>query len=790
MALVLYAATAAALLWLAHRFVMPISRASALILFLLPLCFTGRALFTGGVYAPVDLIYVGEPFIGMKQQFQITHVFGSLSDIACQMVPWRAAVRHAFWARELPLWNPYILSGDILAATAQPAVYSPFTWIAVLLPVAVSMTYTAAIQYFIAALGGFLFARELGCRDEAAWFGAAGWAFCTALTIFILWPDGHAFALFPLVLIGTRRTALSPGVRSASILMIAFALMVVSGHPETLLHAVTIAFPYGIFLLIFERRRVFRAIAFATAAGIIALALTAVQLLPLLEAMPQSGEYRYRHDVWAGMLHAALPEESRARLLGDLFPYFIGRHWRDPKITQIPFDSPAAGSLVLALAAFGLWCGRVRERYFLLGIVVFGAAARMALPLFAALVRPIPGLNIAINERFAFAAAFALAMLAALGIEAWIDRGRRTEVSVLLAAFAIVLGAVTLYLLKHDPTDGAQEWRSYPIAGELIPLALAIPIAAMLRPRFAAAALLLLLVIQRFLTVGMIYPTLPARIAYPDVPMFSVMQKTREPFRVVGTGGALIPGTAAVYQLEDVRGYEALTFDRYKMTFPLWCVEQPIWWNRVDDLSKPFLSFLNVRYAITGMREPPPGWHVVAEESGSRILENEHVLPRAFVPPLTTVGREASVDPTLLEMQGTSDFGERAWIDADLPRHEERNGPGVVSSIEKRPNGLRIRVNMARAGRVVVSETAWKGWRAYIDGRRVQMQIADLAFLAIYVPAGPHSIRLVYLPDSFVIGRAITFATLIALILAAALQRLQLLLQRRDRGVAALPLRQ
>jgi uncharacterized membrane protein YfhO len=141
-------------------------------------------------------------------------------------------------------------------------------------------------------------------------------------------------------------------------------------------------------------------------------------------------------------------------------------------------------------------------------------------------------------------------------------------------------------------------------------------------------------------------------------------------------------------------------------------------------------------------------------------------------------------------MQTTGDFGGRAWIDADMPRHDERNGPGVVSSIEKRPNGLRIRVNMANAGRVVISETAWKGWRAYIDGRRVQMQIADLAFLAVYVPAGAHSIRLVYLPDSFVTGRAITVATLIALILAAALHRLQLFLQRRDRRVAALPLGQ
>jgi membrane protein YfhO len=765
MAFALYAATAALLFWLAHRYITPIGRTSAVILFLIPLLFTGRALLTGGVYAPLDLIYAAEPFNGMKAQYHIGHVFGSLSDVACQMTPWRAAVYHAFRAREWPLWNPYILSGDILAATAQPAVYSPFTWIAVILPIAVSMTFTAAILHFIAALGGFLFAREIGCSEEASWFGAAGWALCTALTVFILWPDAHAFALFPLVLLGTRRVALAPNIRSSAILMIAFSLMIVSGHPETLLHTVTIAIPYGIFLLATERSHIVRSIAYAAAAGIIALALTAVQMLPLLEAMPQSSEYQFRHEVWSKTMHAARPGESRARLLGDVIPYLLGRHWRDPNITQVSFDSLAAGSLVLAIAFLGLWRGRGRERFFLAGALIFCVAARMAVPLFAALIRPIPGLNIAINERFAFAGAFMLAMLAALGIDALCaDRLQpvgRLKPALTLLAIAIGLGAGTWYVLHHDPTDLPSELRMYPIAGELIPLAAAIPIAALFRARVAAAALLVLLAIQRILTVGLIYPTFPAQKIYPDVPMFAVMNKTREPFRVVGTGGALLPATSAIYKLEDVRGYTALTNERYMATFPLWCVGQPVWFNRVDDLTRPFLSFLNVRYAITGMREPPPGWHVVAEANRSRILENEHVLPRAFIPPVMIVG-STSADQ---EMAATSDFGQRAWIDSPVPRHEEINGPGSVFSIENRPNGLRVRVTMNKPGRVIVSETAWKGWRAFIDGQPAQTQIANLAFLSVLVPAGAHRVRLEYRPDSFLIGRAISFTTLVALLI-------------------------
>ena len=92
--------------------------------------------------------------------------------------------------------------------------------------------------------------------------------------------------------------------------------------------------------------------------------------------------------------------------------------------------------------------------------------------------------------------------------------------------------------------------------------------------------------------------------------------------------------------------------------------------------------------------------------------------------------------------------------------------------------------------RIVVSETAWKGWRAYVDGRRVEIQIANLAFLGVFVPAGDHNVRVVYLPHAFVIGRTISVATLIILIALMLLQRFQSLLQRRDRGVAPLPVGQ
>ena len=79
----LYFATAALLLLLAARFVAPLSHGAALVLLLLPLLFTGRAVFTGGVYAPVELPYEVPPLSDYRQELGVPPVQNPvLTDIA------------------------------------------------------------------------------------------------------------------------------------------------------------------------------------------------------------------------------------------------------------------------------------------------------------------------------------------------------------------------------------------------------------------------------------------------------------------------------------------------------------------------------------------------------------------------------------------------------------------------------------------------------------------------------------------------------------------------------------
>jgi uncharacterized membrane protein YfhO len=78
-------------------------------------------------------------------------------------------------------------------------------------------------------------------------------------------------------------------------------------------------------------------------------------------------------------------------------------------------------------------------------------------------------------------------------------------------------------------------------------------------------------------------------------------------------------------------------------------------------------------------------------------------------------------------------------------------------------HGDTLEAEMDGDGWIVVSNSAWQGWRAYLDRKRIKLQRANVAFLGIHVPKGKHTVRLVYFPESFVTGRAITLATLVGI---------------------------
>jgi hypothetical protein len=280
-----------------------------------------------------------------------------------------------------------------------------------------------------------------------------------------------------------------------------------------------------------------------------------------------------------------------------------------------------------------------------------------------------------------------------------------------------------------------------------------------------AAAIIGLILAQRTMESAGFYPTLSPKIFYPRIALLDRLPEGQVPYRVVGYGQIFYPNMATMYGVEDVRGYQAMTFTLLRETYDLWSIPQVIWYNRVDDLTRPFLSMMNVRYAFAPQSAGvPEGWKRIGEQPGMQLFENSRVLPRAFVPRRVRVNSDwNSLGP---EMMAEKDFAERAWITIPAePSHESENGSGRVEIENRGMRRFRLRASMQSPAWVVITESAWKGWRAYIDGKPTRIHRANQAFLAIFVPAGTHRVRLEYWPQSFVVGRAITCGTVLILLM-------------------------
>jgi hypothetical protein len=622
-----------------------------------------------------------------------------------------------------------------------------------------------AFRCFLALLSAYLYLREIGCAGLPSLLGASGWAFCDYLVFYAGYPLSTAAAPFPLLLLGLRRLARDADRRALGLTVAALLLVTTAGHPETLLHAVAAGGVFFLFdLAAAPRERRWRSLRLAAAAGILTLGLSAVFLLPFLENAPWTAEFHHRRTWFAAARRSVPIGQALERSSIDLVPYSVGEFGRgrfDPNVID---PASYAGSLLLPLALLG-FASKRREKWPLALTGAVGVAAWAKLPGFADALAKIPVFHMALNERLAFAAAFATAGLAALGADLLVREPRRFRAfAISAAAGALVLLLLNLRLLPRLETIGmtTARLREHALI-QLVPIAAAVILlgvtAVRRRGRVAAACPPRDPSRRTPARGGLDLSTYPARAFYPPIPLFDRIPRT-EPWRFAAIGYALVPNASALYELEDVRGYESDDVRAARPDLPLWCISQPVWYNRVDDPTPPFVSFLNVRYVFVppggGI---PPGWRVLGEDTTGRLIENPAVLPRAFVPRRFVTDREPWRQMEHLKV--IRDFADAGVVEGpDAPPRE--NGAASVRIVGYFPERLELEIDAKNEALVGTSVTRWPGWRLTVDGREKPLLVYNWAFLGFASPPGRHRAVLHYSPGSFRLGAAISGASLLA----------------------------
>jgi len=721
--------------------------------------FFAESLFGGKVLSPADVLRVSASFRDAREP-SYEPANRLLMDPVLQFQPWLEFNRAMIRRGHLPLWNEWSGCGTPHLANGQSAVFDPFHAIAYLGRLPEAYAWMAAARLWTAGFGMFLLARAWGLGAWGRWFCGLTFPLCGFLVVWLLFPVTNVAIWMPWLFLASDRVLEQPSPRSLGALALATALVLLGGHVQTSAHVLL-----GVGLYTLGRccsgsvsTIAWRRIAVWGVGISLGLTIAAVEIVPLAFYLAKSPVWEDRERVRQSPWEFTRPHVLSAACTA--FPYLFGSQRRGHPHLNRAFgvynlNESAGGFAGLAtllwLAPLG-WSARHRSpkvRFLaILGLV--GALGALGLPPVDNLLRALPVLRVTDNRRLTLWVAFALIMLAGIGLDhlAALRRSYRPPTwlwiagSLVLIAGALGVGRLETRLRQRaeahyrqvaaempgtDLTDSRRRaehqvdltLRFYPrylglAAGHLLALA---ALAELWRrdrvPTSAVRATLLALTMVDLLGFGFgLNPAIERADDRVPSPLVSFLHAhVPASSRVLGIGEELPPNSLMRYGLHDIRNYDSIELTRNLDWFA--------------SLYEGGDTRRDSRRTIT--------WESVIR-SQERLKEaGVSAIVAATPPPPSTfqdVYRVGAVWVALLP--------GAPWVGTDAGEN--------LFKVRRDGNVVFLDTNSRDYQKIIVRETFDSSWRAKLDGQPLRVEPYRQAFLAMRVPPGTHRLVLQYEP--------------------------------------------
>ena len=177
-------------------------------------------------------------------------------------------------------------------------------------------------------------------------------------------------------------------------------------------------------------------------------------------------------------------------------------------------------------------------------------------------------------------------------------------------------------------------------------------------------------------------------------------------------------------------------------------------------LHKKLLDITNTRFLISPFKITDadlPLRHTVEPPNKSWqpffVYENLNVLPRARI--VSDYIRSANLDESE-KLLNSDDFDfNKSIIENDFSKKlEKANGQATI--VKDDQEKLYIDAKSDKDGILLLADTYYPGWKAYVDGQETKIYPANVNQRAIEFPKGEHKVEFVYDPESFKIGKTIS----------------------------------
>ena len=712
--------------------------------------------------------------------------------------PFRKFTTEQLSKGRIPLWNPYVFTGNVHHGTFQSAIFYPFNVLYRLLPQADAWSILIMIQPILAGWFTYLFLRSLKLSRGAGFVGSMGFAFSgwmiahwqevLVIVQSILW--------LPLSLYAINKS------RGFLLLIFSLSMSILGGFPQMVVYHVATVVVWSIY-----RKKFVSTIVSIVAA----LGITAIQWIPAFEAYLLAPRAKVDSSFIFQMFLSPL-----WHLITLLVPDF----WGNPgtynyfaPLRYLQERTIAVGLPIFILSILALFYGSGKLRFWK-WFTLLTLSLGFALPTsWIWYISKIPLLSAAQPARIFILSTFGLCVLAAYGFDE-IGRVRLSKrpfvviASVFVLLWMIVGVAAVIAtripgLLLSCPSQRAMPWycqylqndetvrqiTSYAsVSSRNLAISTVLFVTTVLsffyfrlnRRIFFISVTGLMILWVSYYANKLLYFSDRAN-EYPAIPVITRLKELAGIDRVWSYGDAhIIRNIPSEFGLYSPEGYEALFSHRYNMLLNTIRTRGALSSDiaRTDATlsetgqfeimpSHPWrqrlLSLLGVKYILeykgnsnpdrpASERFPSKVYSISWEDDTWRIWEYKKVLPRAFFVTHYIVEND---DQKIIDAlySPSVDLRKTVVLEETPPGFAGNVADDATVSITNyEPEKVELSVEAQRDGLVFLSDTYDPGWKAMVDGKETKIFRANFTFRAVVVPRGSHQILFTYDPLSFRIG--------------------------------------
>jgi len=766
---------------------------------LLTLIFYGKTIFSNQVLLPGDILSGWYPW---KHEAKPIPHNELISDAINYFYPVNSNLNYHLKKGELILWYPYNFLGYPIYANGISKVFYPLRLILNYLfsPLNAHSLFLILHTFFM-GIFMYLYLRSLNFNHFGSLLSGIVWMFNGYIMV---WLESEFLlisgSLLPLVLLFYKKAIDRQNIIYVFYSGIFLGLAYLGSHLNIFLYVIFMLFLYFLYFLVINNNRRVLIIYFLILL-VISFAISALQLFPDIQYFLLSYKLSY---TYAELKKFPL---SLIYLISYILPNFWGSPANDPSVYKLfsikylhsqnslgsNFNEICGyvGIIPLFLASIALYKKRSSLNIFLGLISISSVLIAFRTPIFYFFHCLIPGLNTIGPERIIFLYAFCLSILAGSGFDYLIDLNKN-QIRKIFLFFSIVITlliitaifySLGLYLIGTDVFSNKSIITKHfsiffnptlyiPLfTGALFFIFGNLWIKNRIQENIFKITTLILVAVE-LMSFGIGYNTLVAKDKiYPQTGSVKMLTNDNEFFRVMINNHAdMSPNTFSVFRIPEIGGYESFLPKRYFDFFKN-INNDP---NFNNTSFEAFLGFINmprniqrllgIKYMLSPPDTPPlDGDYNVIYNQDLTIYQDANYIPKCFIAHQYKVIKEGK---EIFRELLSPDFNPRSTVILEeesfpnISEYSKSTNQDLVVIDKYSPNEIQINSRSDRDGFLILLDSYYSGWKAYVDEKETKIYQADYLFRAIRIEKGSHKIEYIFRPVLLKIGLVLSLLSL------------------------------